>query len=1266
MVVRGKGKRRKRPLDGGSYPKVLAKLYPDLQTLREAVGLVASFVDDSGELDGARGSHHSSRDGDAASPSCSLSRTPRHSHQDLANLLDETYVVFDSAAPDLAAWFQRARNRRRKGKSNARGLGEAGGDLQHRLVLDAVAEKFRLGKSASTANADVLCFGYRKVHGGSARGRNVNALDGGRLEKVERTCMTSVPADLLSTRRWEALLSQCGVDVVRYLLLYSSIFVTQNDASGKKYHLQASGGPIHTYVYRWRWHKTRGQAVASASDIPRPEPAGRGDEAMELGVVPSNPEVAHSYQEEVARLAAAGEGLFGDDAAVFAALLQEDVAVAAPGASDLVQAQGAENGGETAAKKKPNRPPSWKRRKLAEQGGEGTSGGADRDAEMEDCGANDEAEGSAFGSRKFAPSVKTNDVSGLLKIPRVYLYNMKSCLLGTVGFPRRHVLMTLADDSDGADQLLMDMFLSDLRLGFSKRTTASKKATATTSAPSLPRSLRHLKPLARHMIQKAKVCNCAKLLQEFCPSPAELERQGELPSAAWDPQQNAAKKDVLEYSTPPKHIGDFIWAVFRFITPKKLLGSKHNQKALKCAVMKFLCKKHYEEMTLDEAVFKLKTKEFSWFCPPGCGGEGKTGSGKVPASQQRKFAGLLKRWVLWVFTRVVAPLTHANFYATDAEGKGTTVYYFRHDFWRSISKHYLAGLCGAAPGSIRGPMLEQVKACDFAEAVKKNKLGVTHVRLLPKGKGMRLISNQSKATEIDLPEPYSGNIGQLVRPPINASLREAFCVIQHEIRAVPGILGASCFSDKDIYEKLGAFLRDHKARGSDQKLYMVSCDVQKAFDSIDAERILAMVGGLLRKEEYDLHKFITASTWTKDLYTKTRQTCEVLPPDDTFEDGFRYPHHVILNKASSSRVKASALREIVREHLMSNLVYAHGKFYKQVKGIPQGSVLSTLFCSLYLANLEVTRVFPRLSLAESQDHAEALKFHLRHGTVEDAGGDVAMAAAGGAYPSIPTYEVALSKQSPPRHRSVVLRFVDDYLFITTDEDRARRFMEVMREGFPDCGILLNPVKFSHSGFCVDGVEGEEGIRWCGLSISRTGEVMSDYSRLTDKWSVSLSVNLGKKLKSSLHWSLKWRVEKAVLFDTVANGGEVVRVNVYQTFLSCAARCAALVSRMSGPHLPKLVHEAIGGAIEYVQVKLERHEEATGRLAPPGVRVPRVPGVHVRFLGLKAFWRLMRRRLQHGAIVTLLERDLGHPQFRGLESKLADIIGEKNSSVFDRL
>ena len=45
---------------------------------------------------------------------------------------------------------------------------------------------------------------------------------------------------------------------------------------------------------------------------------------------------------------------------------------------------------------------------------------------------------------------------------------------------------------------------------------------------------------------------------------------------------------------------------------------------------------------------------------------------------------------------------------------------------------------------------------------------------------------------------------------------------------------------------------------------------------------------------------------------------------------------------------------------------------------------------------------------------------------------------------------------------------------------------------------------------------------------------------------------------------------------------------------------------------------------------------------------------------------MRRRLQHGAIVTLLERDLGHPQFRGLESKLADIIGEKNSSVFDRL
>merc|ERR1711977_775523 len=106
--------------------------------------------------------------------------------------------------------------------------------------------------------------------------------------------------------------------------------------------------------------------------------------------------------------------------------------------------------------------------------------------------------------------------------------------------------------------------------------------------------------------------------------------------------------------------------------------------------------------------------------------------------------------------------------------------------------------------------------------MKKNNLGMTHLRLIPKAKGMRVISNQSKATSIELPGPLKEGVagGKFVRPPTNSFLKEAFCILRHEMKTLPGILGASCFSYHDIYQKLCSFLHEHKSRSSSHKLYM--------------------------------------------------------------------------------------------------------------------------------------------------------------------------------------------------------------------------------------------------------------------------------------------------------------------------------------------------------------------------------------------------------------------------------------------------------------
>lgn len=108
----------------------------------------------------------------------------------------------------------------------------------------------------------------------------------------------------------------------------------------------------------------------------------------------------------------------------------------------------------------------------------------------------------------------------------------------------------------------------------------------------------------------------------------------------------------------------------------------------------------------------------------------------------------------------------------------------------------------------------------------------------------------------------------------------------------------------------------------------------------------------------------------------------------------------------------------VRRHTPCQIIKAHklllafkiGKdYYRQRVGIPQGSVLSSLLCSFFYGDLE----------------RNVLSFI----------GDAARPNA-------------------------LLRLIDDYMFITTDLEDARRFLEVMNQGAFDLGLGLKLKKGS--------------------------------------------------------------------------------------------------------------------------------------------------------------------------------------------------------------
>jgi len=168
---------------------------------------------------------------------------------------------------------------------------------------------------------------------------------------------------------------------------------------------------------------------------------------------------------------------------------------------------------------------------------------------------------------------------------------------------------------------------------------------------------------------------------------------------------------------------------------------------------------------------------------------------------------------------------------------------------------------------------------------------------------------------------------------------------------------------------------------------------------------------------------------------------------------------VLADNVTCKYVQRDRILKLLKEHILTNIVKVGDKYYQQIQGIPQGSVLSALLCSLYYGDME---------------HK-----HLN---------------------SIPT----------SNGKGLLLRFIDDFLYITTSIQHAETFVKKMHVGFPDYGSFVNadktmvnfdiqiegkPLYKSSKKWQVFGTEMQDYFPWCGFLINtKTLEVQRDYTR----------------------------------------------------------------------------------------------------------------------------------------------------------------------------
>lgn len=284
------------------------------------------------------------------------------------------------------------------------------------------------------------------------------------------------------------------------------------------------------------------------------------------------------------------------------------------------------------------------------------------------------------------------------------------------------------------------------------------------------------------------------------------------------------------------------------------------------------------------------------------------------------------------------------------------------------------------------------------------------------------------------------------------------------------------FSVQSLYTRLKEYKRRMASEGQ-HTFYFAKVDVKSAFDTMPQEPVVKLVRKLASHQAYNMDKHVEitapeergpetpgtgadtapkgASAPMRRWKTVASATADASGFHDVVESSFaaQQRNTVFVDTSFRRKRDAASLTGLAASHILQNLVKIGKKFYRQKTGIPQGSILSSLLCNCFYAELE----------------AEELGFLGHDGESSESSNS--------------------SDSSDSRNNCLLLRLIDDFLLITTDQNKAARFVEVMHRGLPQYGVAVNPDKSlvnfdlqSPGGKAVSRVPDGAWFPYCGTVI----------------------------------------------------------------------------------------------------------------------------------------------------------------------------------------
>lgn len=682
----------------------------------------------------------------------------------------------------------------------------------------------------------------------------------------------------------------------------------------------------------------------------------------------------------------------------------------------------------------------------------------------------------------------------------------------------------------------------------------------------VPKRLKRLIPTLNKVQTRLQQHNIRRTLGISCPLPASIHPSMDQPV----PHLHS----LLELYCHPKAVAHFLVKTCRAIFPADLLGSSENLHKFETSIHSFIQRRRHKESFDIDSYFSeraLAVTDIGWLNT--LKGNSRRVSGPSDLLfRQKQLAGMLT----WLYRGFVIPTLEQNFFVTEGNHHKNRLFFYRREVWSLILDYgYIALLRQSRCFSVlsKGKALEsQTRRYNHLRNLNQPvtefpALYYHDLRFLSKGKDVRVIQRPRvrplllhKKLSVLERTKWCQSISK-TRRRTPGVMKNILSVLRAELKTRTRLGGAAVLTCAAIHEKWLRLKEAWIAAGK-PRMYACCVDIARSFDTVPLRTLVEdVLPPVLSKERYPLVKMWVSK---RDRLTeqircrKLTHACLESGEEASFRRLLRekicrlHPGSVFTDSSESGIMRRSEILDILDEFLTNNLVWVprrnrkHGEssFALQKQGLPQGHTLSPILTTLFYGYME------------QQD----LKGFLSIG-------------------------VETNRQT---QTSLMVRFVDDTMFITPRAEVAQRFLGRMVQGWKlSHGVTVNTEKIqANFSSGVGRMDNTRWLAWCGhLVDSQTLEMRGDYSKYLIKGSRlrdSVTMDLGREcVQRWIDRSASCFLPKIskLLIDGRINGAFTVGLNVYQAAILVALKNIAYMTAIGSFHHARVINRVISHTVK---------------------------------------------------------------------------------------